>query len=92
MCPAFSLTDYKVQGSTLSTAVFDLKNDTTSRGQSDHKKYCFMYVQLLRLQSLDGLHLLQKIDIKDLRLCLNDELLVEMERLKGLSSKQYQPK
>lgn len=26
MCPAFSLTDYKVQGSTLTTAVLDLKH------------------------------------------------------------------
>jgi hypothetical protein len=84
MCPAFSLTDYKVQGSTLTTAVLDLKNDATSRGQSNHKKYCSMYVQLSRLQSSDGLHLLQKIDIEDLRLCPDDELLVEMERLKAL--------
>jgi hypothetical protein len=30
MCPAFSLTDYKVQGSTLSTAVLDLKDDPIS--------------------------------------------------------------
>jgi hypothetical protein len=43
-----------------------------------------MYVQLSRLQSLDGLHLLQKIDIEDLGLCPDDELLVEMEKLKGL--------
>ena len=27
MCPAFNLTDYKVQGSTLTTAVLDLKHD-----------------------------------------------------------------
>jgi hypothetical protein len=31
-CPAFSLTDYKVQGLTLTTAVLDLKNDLTAKG------------------------------------------------------------
>jgi hypothetical protein len=33
MCPAFSLTDYKVQGSTLTTAVLDLKDDLAAKGQ-----------------------------------------------------------
>jgi hypothetical protein len=51
---------------------------------SDHKKYCSMYVQLSRLQSSDRLHLLQKIDMEDLRFCPDDELLVEMERLEAL--------
>ena len=46
MCPAFSLTDYKVQGSTLTTAVLDLKNDPTGRGHDKHKKFYSMYVQL----------------------------------------------
>ena len=46
MCPAFSLTDYKVQGSTLMTAVLDLKNDPTGRSHDKHKKFCSMYVQL----------------------------------------------
>jgi hypothetical protein len=50
MCPAFSLTDYKVQGSTLTTAVLDLKDDPTSKGRDHHKKYCSTNVQLLRLQ------------------------------------------
>jgi len=47
MCPVFSLTDYKVQGSTLMTVVLDLKNNPTARGQDGHKKYCLIYVQLL---------------------------------------------
>ena len=44
MCPAFSLTDYKVQGSILTTAVLDLKNDPTAKGQDGHKKFCSLYV------------------------------------------------
>jgi hypothetical protein len=81
MCPAFSLTDYKVQGSTLTTAVLDLKDDPTTKGQDRHKKYCFTYAQLSRLRSLDGLHLLQKIDMEDLRFRPDNRLLIEMERL-----------
>ena len=49
---------YKAQESTLNAAVFDLKDDSTAKGQNEHKKFCSMYVQLSRLQSLDGLHLL----------------------------------
>ncbi|GFF24605.1 hypothetical protein IFM58399_00725 [Aspergillus lentulus] len=40
MCPASCLTDYKVQGSTLSAAILDLKDDPTIRGQDHHRKYC----------------------------------------------------
>ena len=40
MCPAFSLTNYKVQGSTFMTAALDLKHDPIARGQDNHKKYC----------------------------------------------------
>ena len=84
MCPAFSLTDYKVQGSTLTTAVLDLKNDPTAGGQGDHKKFCSMYVQLSRLRSLSGLHLLQKIDMNDIGFRPHEYLVAEMERLRQL--------
>lgn len=81
MCPAFSLTDYKVQGSTLMTAVLDLKDDPAAKGQDGQKKYCSTYVQLSRLRSLDGLHLLQRIDMEDHRFRPDDRLLTEMGRL-----------
>jgi hypothetical protein len=81
MCPAFCLTDYKVQGSTLSAAILDLKDDPTIRGQDHHRKYCSMYVQLSRLRSSKGLHLLQKLDMHDLRFGPDPRLLTEMERL-----------
>ncbi|GAQ02981.1 hypothetical protein ALT_0302 [Aspergillus lentulus] len=63
MCPASCLTDYKVQGSTLSAAILDLKDDPTIRSQDHHRKYkyCSMYVQLSRLRSSSGLHLVQKL-------------------------------
>src|SRR6266496_5058746 len=84
MCPAFSLTDYKIQGSTLTTAVLDLKDNPSTKGQDHHKKYCSIYVQLSRLQSLNGLYLLQRIDMDDLRFCPDSRLLSEMERLRAL--------
>ena len=85
-CPAFSLTDYKVQGSTLKTGVIDLKDDPTAKGQDAHKKFCSINVQLSRFQSLDGLHLLQEIDMKDLRFRPHHGLLAEMERLHKLEA------
>jgi hypothetical protein len=65
MCPAFSLTDYKLQLSTLTTALLDLKHDPSARGQDSHKKYRSNYVQLSRFRSLEGLHLLQSITMED---------------------------
>jgi hypothetical protein len=84
MCPAFSLTDYKVQGSTLTTAVLDLKDDPTSKGRDHHKKFCSTYVQLSRLRPLDGLHLLQRIEMRDLQFRPDHRMLAEMERLQEL--------
>ena len=84
MSPAFSLTDYKIQGSTLTTAVLDLKDDPATKRQDHHKKYCSTYVQLSRLQSLNGLYLLQRIDMDDLRFCPDSRLLSEMKRLRAL--------
>ena len=84
ICPAFSLTDYKVQGSTLMTAVLDIKNDPTAKSQDGHKKFYSLYVQLSQLRSLNGLHLLQEIDMNNLRYRPHDGLVMEMERLRQL--------
>ncbi len=85
-CPAFSLTDYKVQGLTLKTGVIDLKHELKAKGQSQHYKFCSNYVQLSRFQSLDGIHLLRTIDMNDLRFRPHDGLLAEMERLHKLNT------
>ena len=84
MCSVFSLTDCKVQGLTLTTAVLYLKDDPTAKGQDGYMEYCSMYVELSRLRSLDGLHLLQKIDMNDLRFRSHDGLMAETERLRQL--------
>ncbi|KAJ5318263.1 hypothetical protein N7476_004683 [Penicillium atrosanguineum] len=84
ICPAFCLTDYKVQGATLESAVLDLKGDRNGRRQDSHRKYCSTYVQLSRLRSLAGLHLLQPIDMSDLQHRPDPQLLAEMHRLQAL--------
>jgi hypothetical protein len=84
MCPAFCLTDYKVQGSTLSEAVLDLKNDPTRRGWDAHRRYCSIYVQLSRLRSFNGLHLLQRISMEDIEFTPDARLLSEIKRLQSL--------
>jgi len=55
------MTDYKVQGSTLKTAVLDLKDDPTAKIQDEHTKFWSRNVQLTRLQAETGLNLLEEI-------------------------------
>ena len=81
ICPAFCLTDYKVQSLTFTTAVLDLKDDPALKGQDKHRKFCSYYVQLSRLQTRIGVHLLRKIEMKDLQFRPDDRLITEMERL-----------
>ena len=73
-----------MQGSTLVAAILDLKDDPTIREQDRRRKYCSIYVQLSRLRSSKGLHLLQKLDMQDLRFGPDPRLLTEMQRLQDL--------
>lgn len=50
MTPAFSLTDYKVQGKTFDQAVLDLRFE----GKDSHKYYSSAYVEISRVRSWDG--------------------------------------
>lgn len=84
ICPAFCLTDYKIQGATLDSVILDLKDDIKNRRQDSHRKYCSTYVQLSRLRSLNGLHLLQSISMSDLEHRPDPQLLEEMRRLQAL--------
>jgi hypothetical protein len=72
-----------VQGSTLTDAVIDLKHDPSARGQDAHKKYCSNYVQLSRLRSLEGLHLLQSITMEDLQCGDPLHALFQMDGMDG---------
>lgn len=65
LTPAFAVTDYKVQGATFKTAILDLQRGQFANNVS-HKSFCSTYVQLSRLQSLEGVQLLQTISLKDI--------------------------
>ena len=65
MAPGFAITDYKVQGATFKEAVLDLRRKSVDKTRNSHKIFCSTYVQLSRLQSLEGLHLLEPIELND---------------------------
>lgn len=66
MTPGFAITDYKVQGATFKEAVLDLRRKSVDKTKNSHKTFCSTYVQLSRLQSLEGLHLLEPIELNDI--------------------------
>jgi hypothetical protein len=82
MCPAFCLTDYKVQSLTLNTAVLDLKKNPTAKGRQN--QFFSNNVELSRIRNKDKLHILEKIDMSDLAFHPPDNLTAEMERLDQL--------
>ena len=83
-CAAFSLTDYKVQGQTFPEAILDLKNNTGTRGRDSHRKFCSRYVQLSRVTSFAGLHLLERLDMSDISGGPHELQLAEMSRSETL--------
>ena len=70
LAPAFALTEYKVQGATFKKAVLDLrrpaKHKTQRKEDWNHQRFCSVYVQLSRLQTLEGVQLLQPIEFSDI--------------------------
>lgn len=66
MTPGFAVTDYKVQKAIFQIAVLDLHKKSNSGSVDSHKKFYSAYVQLLRLQTLDGVQLLQPIILEDI--------------------------
>ena len=86
ICPAFALTEYKVQGATFDTAVLDLQRGPKSQWTSTHKRFCSTYVQLSRLKTLSGIKLLAPIILDDVANEPKDKLIEEDTRLDKLSS------
>ncbi len=58
MTPEFAITDYKVQGATFRTVMLNLHKHFKSTDKGLHKRFCFTYVQLSRLQTLDAVGIL----------------------------------
>ena len=82
MCPAFCLTDHKVQSLTLKKAILSLKNNPTAKGQCN--QFFSNYVELSRVPGMNGLYLLEEIEMNDLDFRPPDDLIAEMERLRQL--------
>lgn len=61
-----------------------LKDDPNDRLQDSYRKHCSTSVQLSRLYLLTSLHLLQPLDMSDLRHGLDPKLLGEQQRFQAL--------
>ena len=85
LCAAFAMTNYKAQGSTMASAILDLKRILPPPAVNKHQRYCSTYVMLSRLQSSDGVHLLRKIDFDALSLQPDPQLFIEQHRLQRLA-------
>lgn len=57
----FAYTKYNVQRATLTSAILDLRQKMIQRTAKSYKQFCSIYVQLLRLQSLERVSLLKYI-------------------------------
>jgi hypothetical protein len=72
LLPAYSYTDYKSQGRTLSHAVVDLASAKNLQG---------VYVMLSCVKTLDGLAVLRPFEPKKIKQRLSQELRTELECL-----------
>ncbi len=52
--PGFTYIEYKVQGATFKSAILNLQHKTIKLTAKSHKRFCSIYVQLSRVQSLKG--------------------------------------
>lgn len=83
LTPGFAFTEYKVQGATFKSAVLDLRQKNKRR-RKNHKRFCSTYVQLSRLRTLQGVFLLEKIDLDNIDNKSHAELRAEDIRLQAL--------
>ena len=81
LCPAFFLTQYKVQGLSLKIAVLDMKAEPC---RAKHERYTSNNVLLGRLETSEGVYLLQRIEMSDLLYRPGPPLLTEIKRLREL--------
>ncbi len=82
--PGFAYTEYKVQGAMFKSATLDLRRKTIKKTTESHKRFCSIYVQLSRVQSLEGVSLLEPISLDDINDQPHHELQTEDERLQKL--------
>lgn len=86
MTPGFAVTDYKIQGATFRSALLDLRRGSKINGSGGHKRFCSTYVQLSRRQSLDGVQLLERIQLEDIDNQPHSMLVETSEKLDKISA------
>ncbi len=73
LTPAFTIMEYNIKRATFKMAILDLQCGNCTTDES-HRAFYSTYIQLSRLQSLNGMQLLQIISLKDIdnkpNLCL----------------------
>ncbi len=82
--PGLAYTEYKVQGAMFKSATLDLRRKTIKKTAESHKRFCSIYVQLSRVQSLEGVSLLELISLEDINNHPHHELQTEDEQLQKL--------
>ncbi len=82
--PGFAYTEYKVQRATFKSETLDLQRKTIKKTAKSHKQFCSIYVQLSRVQSLEGVSLLEPISLDDINNQPHHELRMDDERLRKL--------
>ena len=86
MTPGFAVTDYKIQGATFRSAVLDLRKGNKTVKCGVHKRFCSTYVQLSRLQTLEGVQLLEQIELEDINNEPHPKLLEASQLLDDISA------
>lgn len=83
--PEFSDTEYKIQGVTFKSAIFDLQRKLKTLITKSDKRFCSTYIKLLRLRSFEKLSILKSIILTDINNQLHLDLWIEDNRLQDLS-------
>ncbi len=82
--PGFASTEYKVQGATFKSATLDLQCKTIKKTAECHKRFCSIYVQISRVQSLERVSLLEPISLDDINNQSHYKLQTDGEQLQKL--------
>ncbi len=79
--PGFAYTEYKVQGATFKSVTLDLRHKTIKKTAKSHKRFCSIYVQRSRVQSLERVSLLEPISLDNINNQPHHKLQMDDERL-----------
>ncbi len=82
----FAYIKYKVQRAKFKSATFDLQRKTIKKIAESYKRFCYIYMQLLRVQNLKGVSILEPILLYNINNQPHHELRTDNERLQKLKN------